>query len=158
MTQQRPKPEWQWEHLRRYLETNGEDGHLWKSDSYGRRAPSTTNTPQEEDVPTLLLTTKGRRSGQAYTTALFYGTDGGRYLLVASNGGAPGHPDWYRNLVDEPNVEVQVKDKKFAATARTAIADEKPALWQKMVAVWPAYDEYQSRTEREIPLVIIERA
>src|SRR6476620_2474405 len=135
MTQPRRKPAWQSEHLRRYLETNGEDGHLWKSDSYGRRAPSTMNTPQEENVPTLLLNTKGRRSGQAYTTPLFYGTDGDRYLLVASNGGASGHPDWYRNLVEEPNVEVQVKNKKFAAAARTATGDEKSTLWQKMTAV-----------------------
>src|SRR5919202_5857152 len=92
-------PGWQAAHARRYLETNGEDGHIW------------------EGVPTLLLTTTGRRSGKDYTTPLIYGEDGGRYLVVASRGGAPEHPQWYRNLLVQPSVQVQVKGDRFRARA-----------------------------------------
>jgi deazaflavin-dependent oxidoreductase (nitroreductase family) len=133
-------PGWQQEHARRYRETGGQDGHIW------------------EGVTTLLLTTKGRLSGQPRTTPLIYGRDGGRYLVVASRGGAPKHPDWYENLIAQPAVEVQVMADRFKARARPATAAEKPALWKTMTAIWPAYDEYQARTTREIPLVIIERA
>jgi deazaflavin-dependent oxidoreductase (nitroreductase family) len=135
---QRP-PGWQAEHTRRYLATNGEDGHLW------------------EGVPTLLLTTTGRRSGKSFTTPLIYGESDGRYLVVASRGGAPEHPQWYQNLVAKPEVELQVKADRFAARARTANAEEKPALWQLMAEIWPSYLEYQTRTSREIPVVILER-
>lgn len=132
-------PGWQQEHARRYRETGGQDGHIW------------------EGVTTLLLTTRGRRSGESRTTPLIYGRDGNRYLVVASRGGAPKHPDWYENLVAQPAVEVQVMAERFKARARPATAAEKPALWKTMTAIWPAYDEYQARTTREIPLVIIER-
>lgn len=133
-------PGWQKEHMRRYIATGGEEGHTW------------------EGVPTLLLTTKGHRSGEPRTTPLIYGRDGDRYLIVASRGGAPTHPSWYENLVAEPQVEIQVMADRFSAKARTATAAEKPALWKKMTAIWPAYDEYQTKTPREIPVVIIEKA
>src|SRR5256886_14655522 len=133
-------PGWQAAHAKRYLETNGEDGHIW------------------EGVPTLLLTTTGRRSGKPYTTPLIYGEDNGRYLVVASQGGAPEHPQWYRNLVAQPEVGVQVRADRFRARARTANAEEKPALWKLMASIWPSYLEYQTRTSREIPVVILERA
>ena len=133
-------PGWQQAHARRYIETGGRDGHLW------------------EGVTTLLLTTTGRRSGQPRTTPLIYGRDAERYLVVASRGGAPRHPDWYENLIGRPDVHVQVMADRFPARARTATAAEKPALWRTMTAIWPAYDEYQTRTAREIPLVILERA
>jgi deazaflavin-dependent oxidoreductase (nitroreductase family) len=126
--------------MRRYIESGGRDGHIW------------------EGVSTLLLTTRGRRSGELRTTPLIYGRDGDRYLVVASRGGAPTHPDWYQNLVADPEVHVQVMADRFKARARTSTAAEKPALWKTMTAIWPAYDEYQTRTTREIPLVIIERA
>ena len=133
-------PGWQQAHAQRYIETGGEDGHSW------------------EGVSTLLLTTTGRRSGQSRTTPLIYGRDGDRYLVVASRGGAPKHPDWYENLVAQPEVHVQVMADHFRARARTASAAEKPALWRTMTAIWPAYAEYQARTAREIPVVVIERA
>ncbi|HKW91286.1 MAG TPA: nitroreductase family deazaflavin-dependent oxidoreductase [Methylomirabilota bacterium] len=133
-------PGWQQEHARRYRESGGKDGHIW------------------EGVTTLLLTTTGRRSGQPRTTPLIYGRDGDRYLVVASRGGAPQHPAWYENLVAKPEIEVQVMADRFEARARTASKAEKPALWAIMAKIWPAYDEYQARTSREIPLVIIERA
>jgi deazaflavin-dependent oxidoreductase (nitroreductase family) len=105
----------------------------------------------------LLLTTTGRHSGQPRTTPLIYGRDGDRYLVVASRGGAPKHPDWYENLVAQPEVHVQVMADRFKARARTATAAEKPPLWKTMAAIFPPYDEYQTRTTREIPVVILER-
>ena len=133
-------PGWQQEHARRYIESGGTDGHIW------------------EGVPTLLLTTTGRRSGQPRTTPLIYGRDGDRYLVVASRGGAPQHPAWYENLTARPDVRVQVMAERFAARARTASKAEKPARWKTMAAIWPAYADYQARAAREIPVVIIERA
>jgi deazaflavin-dependent oxidoreductase (nitroreductase family) len=139
-TSRRSRPEWVKEHLQRYLQTNGEDGHLWRG------------------VPTLLLTTKGRSSGKPTTTPLIYGRHGDHYLVVASRGGAPEHPLWYLNLSSNPGVEVQVKGERFAARARTATPEEKPALWMAMTRIWPAYDDYQKKTDRTIPVVVIEGA
>ena len=132
-------PGWQQAHARRYIESDGKDGHIW------------------EGVTTLLLTTTGRRTGLARTTPLIYGRAGERYLVVASRGGAPAHPSWYDNLVAQPIVQVQVMADRFKARARTATAAERPALWKTMAAIWPPYDEYQQRTAREIPVVILER-
>ncbi|HEX5141137.1 MAG TPA: nitroreductase family deazaflavin-dependent oxidoreductase, partial [Dehalococcoidia bacterium] len=114
-------PGWQQEHVRRYQATDGEDGYIWNN------------------APILLLTTKGRKSGKDYTTPLIFGEDNGRYLIVASRGGAPAHPQWYLNLVANPEVGLQVKGDKFKARARTADDAEKPALWKTMTAIWPAY-------------------
>ena len=140
MANSRPElPDWIADHVKKYLETNGTDGHIWRG------------------VPTLLLTTTGRRSGESLLLPLIYGQDGANYLVVASKGGAPVHPGWYQNLVANPEVEVQVGAEKFKAHARTATAAEKPALWEKMAAIWPAYNEYQQRTPRAIPIVILER-
>jgi deazaflavin-dependent oxidoreductase (nitroreductase family) len=130
---------WQAEHAKRYIATDGEDGHMWNG------------------VPTLLLTTKGARSGKPYTTPLIYGRDGERYLIVASIGGAPQHPQWYRNLVADPDVGIQVGAEKFNALARTATPEEKPPLWSLMASVYPAYEDMQKRTTRDIPVIIIER-
>ncbi|MGZ4352943.1 MAG: nitroreductase family deazaflavin-dependent oxidoreductase [Gaiellaceae bacterium] len=127
------------EHVRRYRETGGEVGHIWNG------------------VPTLLLTTTGRRSGEQRTTPLIYGRNGDRYVVVASKGGAPQHPAWYLNLSAHPEVELQVKDERFRARARTAAANERERLWTLMAGIWPAYDDYQAKTEREIPLVVLER-
>ena len=93
-----------------------------------------------------------------FTSAFYNGQDGDRYLLVASKGGAPRHPHWYLNLASDPDVELQVRGDQFVARARTASPEEKPALWKIMTEIWPAYDEYQGRTEREIPLIILERS
>ncbi|MFD0687428.1 nitroreductase family deazaflavin-dependent oxidoreductase [Actinomadura fibrosa] len=128
------------EHVKRYQETDGEVGHEWQG------------------TVTLLLTTTGRRSGQPRTTPLIYQQEGDAYLVVASNGGADEPPLWYRNLEANPEVRVQVKGDKFTARARTATPEEKPALWKKMAAVWPQYDEYQKKTGRPIPVVVLERA
>lgn len=128
------------EHVERYRETNGAEGHEWRP-----------------GVSTLILTTTGRRSGQPRPTPLIYGTHDGDHLVVASKGGSDEPPAWYRNLTDNPDVEVQVGDDRFRARARTAGTEEKPALWRTMTDVWPAYDEYQQRTDRDIPVVVLER-
>ncbi|HEX3607899.1 MAG TPA: nitroreductase family deazaflavin-dependent oxidoreductase [Candidatus Dormibacteraeota bacterium] len=128
------------DHVNRYIETDGEDGHDWQG----------TNT--------LILTTRGRQSGTERRNPLIYGRRGDDYLVVASKGGAPTPPAWYLNLEADPDVEVQVRGDRFHARARTATAEEKAALWPIMAREWPAYDEYQKKTEREIPVVILERA
>jgi deazaflavin-dependent oxidoreductase (nitroreductase family) len=107
-------------------------------------------------TPLLLLTVKGRKSGLWNRTALICGEDDGRYLIVASMGGAPKHPVWYLNLQANPEVRIQVKDRVLTAIARTATAEEKPALWAKMVGVYGDYADYQEKTEREIPIVILD--
>jgi deazaflavin-dependent oxidoreductase (nitroreductase family) len=133
-----PEPGWQREHVERYVASDGADGHIWG-----------------EGVPTLLLTTVGRRSGQARRTPLIYGRDGDRYLIVASKGGADAPPAWYVNLVANPHVRLQVGAEKFDATAQAASAEEKARLWPVMTAIWPAYDDYQKKTARDIPVVIL---
>jgi deazaflavin-dependent oxidoreductase (nitroreductase family) len=125
------------EHIRRYRETDGEVGYLWNG------------------VPTLLLTTTGRRSGEPRTSALIFGRDGDDYLVVASMGGAPNHPAWYLNLSADPAAEIQVRGDRIPVEARTASDAEKPRLWQIVNEVWPNYDVYQSRTERAIPVVVL---
>jgi deazaflavin-dependent oxidoreductase (nitroreductase family) len=130
---------WVARHIRNYVETDGRKGHRWSG------------------VNTLLLTTRGRRSGELRRTALIYGEDGDRYLVVASKGGAEKHPSWLLNLLENPEVTVQVGADKFPARARTATAEEKPHLWRLMTAIWPEYDRYQAKTTRDIPVVILER-
>jgi deazaflavin-dependent oxidoreductase (nitroreductase family) len=134
-----PTRDWVRDHVRRYVETNGEDGHEWRG------------------TQTLLLTTLGRRSGKARRTALIYGQDGDDYVVVASKGGYPHNPGWYENLAADPSVRVQVKDDVFQARARTASPEERTRLWQLMTARWPDYDAYQEKTDREIPVVVLER-
>lgn len=129
------------EHVRRYRETGGEVGHIWRRGS-----------------KILLLTTTGRKTGERRTTPLIYESDGDRYVIVASKGGAPEHPDWYRNLVAEPQVELQVRSEAFPARASTATGEERERLWELAARQWPDYDAYQERTGREIPVVVLERA
>ena len=129
------------EHVRRYRETGGKEGHDWR-----------------EGSSVLLLTTTGRKTGNKTTTPLIYAQDGDRYVIVASKGGAPEHPGWYRNLAKDPNVELQVWDEAFSARARTAHGEERERLWRKANEVWPHYDEYATKTDREIPVVVLERA
>jgi deazaflavin-dependent oxidoreductase (nitroreductase family) len=129
---------WVAEHIRRYVESDGEKGHRF----YGHDA--------------LLLTTRGRRSGKLHRTALYYGRDGDRYVLVASNGGSRGHPAWYLNLVAHPEIEVQVGAEKFSARAHPASVSERPRLWELMTGIFRKYESYQKKTERELPVVILE--
>lgn len=126
------------EHVRRYVETDGAVGHEWNG------------------VQTLILTTTGRRSGTPRRSAMIYGTDGDRFVVIASNGGSPTHPAWYLNLADDPTAEVQVGAAHLPVRARTATGDERSRLWSVMTEIWPNFDVYQSRTAREIPAVVLE--
>ena len=128
------------QHVERYRETDGEVGHIWRRGS-----------------KTLLLTTIGRRTGRPTTTPLIYEQAGDDYVVVASKGGAPSHPGWYRNLAKNPRVEVQVRGDVFPAQARTATGEERERLWKLASQQWPDYDRYQTRTDREIPVVVLER-
>ena len=128
------------EHVRAYRESGGEQGYHWRGTTI------------------LLLTTTGRVSGQERTTPLIYRDDGeGGRVIVASKGGSPEHPDWYKNLQANPEATIQVKDERIAARARTAQGEERQRLWKLMTEVWPPYDEYQGKTDREIPVVVLER-
>ncbi|GAA0582255.1 nitroreductase family deazaflavin-dependent oxidoreductase [Paractinoplanes ferrugineus] len=128
-------------HVERYLETNGEDGYHWRN-----------------GTTILILFTTGRKTGEQRSHALIYREYDGSYLVVASKGGTPEPPAWFLNLSADPNVEVQIKGDRFRATARVATAAEKPDMWAKMVEVWPDYDQYQTKTSREIPVVVLDRA
>jgi deazaflavin-dependent oxidoreductase (nitroreductase family) len=127
------------EHVKRYIETDGAEGHDWQG------------------TTVLLLTTKGRRSGEPRVAPLIYQPFGEDLLVVASKGGAPEPPAWYVNLAADPDVEVQVLGERFPARARVANAEEKPAMWKVMTQAWPSYDDYQAKTDREIPVVVLER-
>lgn len=107
--------------------------------------------------PVLLLTTIGRKSGVARTTPLIYLADGTRIILVASNGGAQKHPLWWRNLLANPRAEVEVGRQHLHMTARQATPEERTQLWPRLVATYGPYEDYQKRTTREIPIVILER-
>ena len=131
--------DWVNKHIKSYVETDGEQGHEFR-----------------EGVPILLLTVKGRKSGLLRRTALIYDRDGANYVIVASKGGDPKHPEWYLNLVADPEVRVQVLAEKFTAHARTAEGAERERLWTKLAQIWPDYDEYAKKTDRQIPIVVLE--
>jgi deazaflavin-dependent oxidoreductase (nitroreductase family) len=127
------------DHVRRYRESDGEEGYLWNG------------------VPTLILTTTGRKSGQPRDNPLICAADGDDHIVIASQAGAPTHPHWYHNLRADPRVSVQVKADRFDAVARTAEGEERDRLWRLAATAWPNYDVYQTRTHRVIPVVVLER-
>jgi deazaflavin-dependent oxidoreductase (nitroreductase family) len=127
------------EHVRVYRETGGERGFHWRGTTI------------------LLLTTVGRRSGQQRTTPLIHRSDGDRWVIVASKGGAPEDPGWFENLQAEPNASIQVLGEEIPVRSSVAEGAERERLWALMREVWPAYDDYQANTERRIPVVVLER-
>jgi deazaflavin-dependent oxidoreductase (nitroreductase family) len=127
------------EHVRVYRETAGQRGYDWRGTTI------------------LLLTTTGRNSGEARTTPLIERPDGERWVVVASKGGAPANPSWYENLLADPDATIEVRDETVPVRASTAEGEERERLWSLMTEVWPAYDEYQTRTDREIPVVVLSR-
>jgi proline iminopeptidase len=127
------------EHVRLYRESDGEEGHVWR-----------------EGSTILVLTTKGRKTGLDRTVPLIYDWDGERPVIVASKGGAPDHPGWFKNLVQTPQAEVQILDRHIAVTAREAEGEERDRLWAQMNRMWPHYEEYQAKTDRRIPVVVLE--
>ena len=135
---------WVQDHIRAYVETNGQEGHMWRG------------------VPTLLLTTTGRKSGELRRTALIYGRDSDDYVIVASKGGAPSNPLWYENLVAQPKVTIQVGADVFDCVASTyeesgVAGKHRQKVWDSLVAIWPGFAEYQTKTARRIPLVRLKR-
>jgi len=127
------------EHVHRYEETDGEEGYLWNG------------------ATILVLTTTGRKSGEPRKFALIYDSRGDDLVVVASKGGAPDHPGWYKNLLAHPDASVQVRGERFAVRARTAEGAERDELWRLMNRSWPNYDTYATRTDRVIPVVVLER-
>jgi deazaflavin-dependent oxidoreductase (nitroreductase family) len=127
------------QHVRVYRETAGQRGYDWRGTTI------------------LLLTTTGRSSGEARTTPLIERPDGERWVVVASKGGAPANPSWYENLLADPDATIEVRDETVPVRASTAVGEERERLWSLMTEVWPAYDEYQTRTDREIPVVVLSR-
>ena len=122
-----------------YQETDGERGYHWRG------------------TEILLLSTEGRKSGETRINPLIHREDDGRWVLVASKGGYPEHPGWFKNLSAHPDAEIQVKAEHIPVRAREAEGEERERLWSKMTEVWPAYDDYQKRTDRRIPIVVLER-
>ena len=141
-------PDWIADHIARYVATDGADGYLWDATIGGGKGM----------IPTLLLTTVGRKSGREITLPLIFGESGPNYVIVASKGGAPEHPAWYLNLQANPEVHVQVKAKKFKAIAYTADDQERAKLWPQMVDIYGPYADYQIKTQRRIPIVVLKPA
>lgn len=125
------------EHVRQYEATGGKVGHDWNGTSC------------------LVLRTRGRKTGELRKFPLIYARSGDEYVIVASKGGAPDHPGWYKNLVAHPDIEIQVRGEVIPVRARTATAAEKARVWPLMTAQWPDYDAYQKKTPREIPVVLL---
>jgi deazaflavin-dependent oxidoreductase (nitroreductase family) len=136
---------WIAEHIELYR-TDPEKAHMWDSSVAGGSGL----------LPTLLLTTVGRKSGQPRSIPLIYGEVDGGYAVIASKGGFPSHPLWYENLLARPECELMVGAKAVTARARIVEGDERSDVWAKLVAVYPPYDDYQERAEREIPVVVLE--
>ncbi len=140
-------PSWIQDHLRRYIESNGRDGHYFDASAVGASGL----------VPSLLLTTTGRRSGKRTTMPLFYGETETGYVVIGSKGGANTHPAWHLNLLANPSADVQVGENHYKVCARIAEGSERARLWNQMCAVYPPYAQYQAATSREIPVVVLER-
>jgi deazaflavin-dependent oxidoreductase (nitroreductase family) len=130
---------WVADHIKTYVDSDGQEGYTFRNGS-----------------EILLLSVQGRKSGNWYRTALIYRPDGDDYVVVASKGGDPKHPIWFLNLAENPEVHVQVRADKFTARARVAEGDERTRLWDAMAEVWPDYNDYQTKTDRQIPVVVLE--
>jgi deazaflavin-dependent oxidoreductase (nitroreductase family) len=141
-------PKWMVDHTNLYLSSGGKQGHMYtiSPPNYGSLT-----------VPSLLLTTTGRKSGEKYIFPLFYGKSGNSYFIIASKGGAPDHPGWYKNILANPEVEIQVATDKIKARARTASGEERAKLWKQAAEFWPPYLDYQKKVPtREIPVVVLD--
>lgn len=141
-------PEWISAHLKLYLESGGKEGHYWDASIAGDGLGPT---------PTLLLTTTGRKSGQTRIHPLIYGKVDGNHIVIGSKGGSEKHAAWYFNLLANPVVQVQVATDKFTARARTATGAERAKIWNHMLTVYPPYKDYQAKTTRELPVVVLEK-
>lgn len=139
-------PDWIHRHLDQY-EASPEEGRLWDATPFGGR-PGT---------PCLLLVTRGRKTGRRITMPLIYGEDGDRYVIIGSKGGAPEHPLWYLNMQAQTEVDVQIGRERFRAVWRTAQGEERKRLFDMMTAIYPPFPSYQAKTQRELPVIVLER-
>ncbi|MEI6204986.1 MAG: nitroreductase family deazaflavin-dependent oxidoreductase [Enhydrobacter sp.] len=142
-------PKWMLDHIDVYKKSGGKEGHMYTIQP---------GTPNAITVPALLLATKGRKSGEKYLFPLFYGETGNSYFVIASKGGAPDHPGWYKNMLVHPDVEIQVGEKTVKAKARTVPAGaERDKLWKQAVGFFPPYADYQKKVpDRLIPIVMLD--
>lgn len=138
-------PDWGKRHLEAYLRTDGETGHLVDFRPIGG----------PEAAPCLILDVTGRKTGEPHLLPLIYGKDGDGFVIVASKGGAPNHPAWFLNLEVNPDVKFQVLDRKYRGRARVADTSERARLFAMMATIYPLYLDYQQKTGREIPVVIL---
>ena len=136
---------WIAEHIELY-KTDPEKAHMWDSGALG--GPGI--------LPTLLLTTTGRKSGEARSLPLIYGEHEGSYVIIASKGGMPTHPVWYLNLEAKPECDLQVGAKSVSARARVVSGDEREEIWKKMAEIYPPYLDYAKATDRLIPVVVLD--
>lgn len=130
--------EWVADHVRRYVESDGADGHIMNG------------------VPCVLITHRGRHSGQLRRTPVVYGRDGDRFVIVASRGGADDHPAWFLNLQADPRIHLQAQAEHFDLRARVAEGEEREQLWKMMVGVYADFADYQKKTKRKIPVLVLE--
>ncbi|MGI9591968.1 MAG: nitroreductase/quinone reductase family protein [Myxococcota bacterium] len=137
---------WIAEHIELYR-TDPEKAHMWDSTALGGPGP----------LPTLLLTTTGRKTGEPRALPLIYGEAGEGYVVIASKGGLPNHPIWFLNLQAKPECELMVGPRQLSARARVAEGEERERLWKQMAEIYPPYDEYQERAgARTIPVVVLD--
>jgi len=139
--------DWIAAHVRLYRE-DPDKGHLWDSTTAG--GPGV--------LPTLLLSTTGRRSGKTRLSPLIYGKADKSFVIIASKGGDPRHPAWYLNLQQNPECEIQVAHDHFRVRARTAQGGERETLWRQLAVIYPPYNDYQAATSRKIPVVVLDPA
>jgi len=138
-------PDWIRDHVKLYLE-DPDKGRMWDSTPAG--GPGV--------LACLLLSTRGRKTGNRSTLPLLYGEAGGAFVIIASKGGAPAHPAWYLNLMAEPECEIQVGRDHHKVKARVAEGEERAKLWHLMEDIYPPYNDYQAATERQIPVVVLD--
>ncbi len=137
---------WDKQHLESYLKTDGAVGHYADFSQFGG----------PEKTPCLILEVTGRKSGAPQRVPLIYGKDGNGFVIIASKGGAPEHPAWFLNIEAHPELKFQVADKKYRGKARLAESPERERLYDMMAKIYPPYVEYQKKTERRIPVVVLE--
>ncbi len=139
------RPSWVDQHVALYR-SEPEKGHLWDSTAVG--GPGL--------LPTLLLSTRGRKTGKTSVQPLIYGKHGNSFVIIASKGGAPKHPAWYLNLQAAPECKIQVASEHYQVTARDAQGEERASLWQQLAVIYPPYNDYQKATSRQIPVVVLD--
>lgn len=135
---------WDWvkDQIERYEASNGTEA----------------NTLRDTGIPIIVFTCRGHKSGNVRKVALMRVEHDGEYALIASKGGAPAHPGWYHNLVADPNIMMQDGPEPYPCTVRLVTGDERAAWWERGVAVFPPYAEYQAKTDREIPVFVTSRS